>query len=229
MASRRAPASRRCRRSGAKKITTIEGLSADATHPVQQAWLAIDVPQCGYCQAGPDHVAPPRCSRRTPTPTDADIDAAMTGNLCRCGTYLRIRKAIHDAAAAKGGGVKPTSAEQVAAAGRHQRVGGDDHARSVLDRRSFLQVSAAAGGGLLIGFYLPTGARGPGLAGQPPPPPPLSPNAFVRIGTDGKVVIIAKNPEVGQGIRTSLPMLIADELDVDWSDVSPTSRPTSTR
>ena len=91
--------------------------------------------------------------------------------------------------------------------------------RSVLDRRSFLQVSATAGGGLLIGFYLPPALEAQ-AAGPPPPPPPLSPNAFVRIGTDGKVVIIAKNPEVGQGIRTSLPMLIADELDVDWSAVT---------
>jgi isoquinoline 1-oxidoreductase beta subunit len=91
--------------------------------------------------------------------------------------------------------------------------------RAQLDRRSFLQVSAAAGGGLLIGFYLPPALEAQAQAGTPPPPP-LSPNAFVRIGADGKVVIIAKNPEVGQGIRTSLPMLIADELDVDWSAVT---------
>jgi isoquinoline 1-oxidoreductase alpha subunit len=96
---------------GAKKITTIEGLSADGSHPVQQAWLANDVPQCGYCQAGQIMSAAALLAKK-PTPTDADIDAAMTGNICRCGTYLRIRKAIHDAAAAKSGGVKPTSAEQ---------------------------------------------------------------------------------------------------------------------
>ncbi len=80
-------------------ITTIEGLSADATHPVQQAWDALDVPQCGYCQSGQILVAAALLSR-TPHPTDADIDAAMSGNLCRCGTYPRIREAIHHAAEA---------------------------------------------------------------------------------------------------------------------------------
>jgi aerobic-type carbon monoxide dehydrogenase small subunit (CoxS/CutS family) len=82
---------------GARKVTTIEGLSADATHPVQQAWLANDVPQCGYCQAG-QIMSAAALLAKTPAPTDADIDAAMSGNICRCGTYLRIRKAIHDAA-----------------------------------------------------------------------------------------------------------------------------------
>ncbi len=80
-------------------ITTIEGLSDDATHPVQQAWEAIDVPQCGYCQSGQILAAAALLSH-TPHPTDADIDAAMSGNLCRCGTYPRIRQAIHQAAAA---------------------------------------------------------------------------------------------------------------------------------
>lgn len=80
-------------------ITTIEGLSADASHPVQQAWEALDVPQCGYCQPGQMMAAAALLSR-TPHPTDADIDAAMSGNLCRCGTYTRIREAIHQAAAA---------------------------------------------------------------------------------------------------------------------------------
>jgi len=80
-----------------KSITTIEGLSPDGSHPVQVAWEAIDVPQCGYCQAGQMMTA---CAllKKTPNPTDAEIDSAMAGNLCRCGTYLRIRAAIHRAA-----------------------------------------------------------------------------------------------------------------------------------
>ena len=82
---------------GTKKITTIEGLSADATHPVQQAWIAHDVPQCGYCQAGQIMSAAALLAKKA-DPSDADIDGAMAGNLCRCGTYLRIRAAIHDAA-----------------------------------------------------------------------------------------------------------------------------------
>jgi aerobic-type carbon monoxide dehydrogenase small subunit (CoxS/CutS family) len=81
-----------------KNITTIEGLSAEGTHPVQQAWLEIDVPQCGYCQAGQMMTASALLAKNM-KPTDADIDAAMTGNLCRCGTYIRIRKAIHRASA----------------------------------------------------------------------------------------------------------------------------------
>jgi isoquinoline 1-oxidoreductase alpha subunit len=78
-------------------ITTIEGLSADGTHPVQVAWQEIDVPQCGYCQAGQIMTAAALLAT-TPKPTDADIDKAMNGNLCRCGTYLRIRQAVHRAA-----------------------------------------------------------------------------------------------------------------------------------
>jgi isoquinoline 1-oxidoreductase alpha subunit len=80
-------------------ITTIEGLSPDGLHPVQVAWEALDVPQCGYCQAG-QILSATALLRRTPNPTDADIDAAMSGNLCRCGTYTRIRQAIHEAAEA---------------------------------------------------------------------------------------------------------------------------------
>jgi isoquinoline 1-oxidoreductase alpha subunit len=82
---------------GERPVTTIEGLPADASHPLQQAWLEIDVPQCGYCQAG-QLMSASALLARNPAPTDADIDAAMSGNVCRCGTYLRIREAIHQAA-----------------------------------------------------------------------------------------------------------------------------------
>ena len=78
-------------------ILTIEGLSPDSSHPVQKAWLALDVPQCGYCQSG-QIMAAVALLKKKPNPSDADIDQAMTGNICRCGTYPRIRKAIHRAA-----------------------------------------------------------------------------------------------------------------------------------
>lgn len=79
------------------EITTIEALSADGTHALQQAWQELDVPQCGYCQAG-QLMSASALLAKTPNPTDAEIDAAMNGNLCRCATYLRIRQAIHKAA-----------------------------------------------------------------------------------------------------------------------------------
>ena len=82
---------------GTKKITTIEGLSADNTHPVQQAWIAEQVPQCGYCQPG-QLMSAAALLAKTPKPSDDQIDAAMLGNLCRCGMYQRIRRAIHRAA-----------------------------------------------------------------------------------------------------------------------------------
>jgi aerobic-type carbon monoxide dehydrogenase small subunit (CoxS/CutS family) len=80
-----------------REITTIEGLSPDGSHPVQKAWVEHTVPQCGYCQSG-QIMAAAALIARTPAPTDRDIDTAMAGHLCRCGTYLRIRKAIHHAA-----------------------------------------------------------------------------------------------------------------------------------
>lgn len=82
---------------GEQKVTTIEGLSKDHTHPVQKAWLALDVPQCGYCQSG-QIMSAAALLAKTPKPTDAQINDAMSGNLCRCGTYQRIRAAIHKAA-----------------------------------------------------------------------------------------------------------------------------------
>lgn len=81
-----------------KAIVTIEGLSATGDHPVQRAWLEHDVPQCGYCQAG-QIMSAASLLAAIPNPTDADIDAGMSGNLCRCGTYMRIRRAVKSAAA----------------------------------------------------------------------------------------------------------------------------------
>ncbi|MGA8620218.1 MAG: (2Fe-2S)-binding protein [Candidatus Sulfotelmatobacter sp.] len=80
-----------------KKLATIEGLSADVNHPVQKAWIEMDVPQCGYCQSGQIMSAAALLAKKA-RPTDAEIDDAMSGNICRCGTYQRIREAIHHAA-----------------------------------------------------------------------------------------------------------------------------------
>lgn len=81
-----------------KQITTIEGLASSTLHPLQKAWMEVDVAQCGYCQAG-QLMSAAALLKEHPNPTDAQIDAAMDGNICRCGTYLRIREAIHKAAA----------------------------------------------------------------------------------------------------------------------------------
>jgi aerobic-type carbon monoxide dehydrogenase small subunit (CoxS/CutS family) len=86
-----------------KKITTIEGLSLDRSHPLQQAWIAEQVPQCGYCQSGM-LMSAAELLARTPQPSDADIDAGLGGHICRCGTYQRIRRAIHRAASGGGKG-----------------------------------------------------------------------------------------------------------------------------
>ena len=93
-------------------ITTIEGLSENGTHPLQVAWQDIDVPQCGYCQAG-QIMSAAALLQTTPKPSNADIDRAMNGNVCRCGTYLRIREAIHKAAAM--GPARPVQTASIAA------------------------------------------------------------------------------------------------------------------
>jgi isoquinoline 1-oxidoreductase alpha subunit len=96
---------------GRKAVTTIEGLDARAAHPLQQAWLELDVPQCGYCQAG-QLMSAAALLKENPKPSDADIDGALAGNLCRCATYLRIRAGIHRAAEiAQGATSKPRSSK----------------------------------------------------------------------------------------------------------------------
>ena len=88
---------------GARKVTTIEGLSSDGSHPVQRAWVETDVVQCGYCQSGQIMTAVALLAKK-PDPSDADIDGAMSGNVCRCGTYNRVREAIHLASRLTRGG-----------------------------------------------------------------------------------------------------------------------------
>ena len=87
---------------GTRKVTTIEGLSTDGSHPVQRAWAEADVVQCGYCQSGQIMTAAALLARK-PDPSDAEIDAALSGNICRCGTYVRVREAIHLASRLKRG------------------------------------------------------------------------------------------------------------------------------
>ena len=93
-----------------RRVTTIEGLSKGRSHPVQKAWLEIDVPQCGYCQSG-QIMSAAALIQSNPAPTDADIDSAMSGNICRCGTYPRIRQAIHRAADIAKAGAKAGAAQ----------------------------------------------------------------------------------------------------------------------
>src|SRR3981189_2010444 len=123
-------------RIGDKAITTIEAVnSAPQGKALHKAWLDLEVVQCGYCQSG-QIMSAAALLADTPKPSDADIDAAMSGNVCRCGTYQRIRAAIHRAA---GGGVAM-----------------DDHAvRRPLSRRTFLKTGAATSGALVLGVYLP--------------------------------------------------------------------------
>jgi isoquinoline 1-oxidoreductase alpha subunit len=102
-------------------ITTIEGLSPDGSHPLQAAWRELDVPQCGYCQAGQIMSAAALLAKH-PKPTDHDIDTAMNGNLCRCGTYIRVRQAIHRAASMKHAG-SAQSAQALAVGAGNQKGG----------------------------------------------------------------------------------------------------------
>ena len=111
--------SRRIATVAGTEVLTIEGLSPDGTHPLQRAWEELDVPQCGYCQAG-QIMSAAALLAKTPRPTDADIDTAMNGNLCRCATYLRIREAIHRASGVaanqrQGGGGEPLELDADAA------------------------------------------------------------------------------------------------------------------
>jgi isoquinoline 1-oxidoreductase beta subunit len=164
-------------RAAGKDIVTIEGLSSDAGHPVQQAWIALDVPQCGYCMPG-QLMSAAALLRKIPHPSDADIDAALTGNICRCGAYQRIRQAVHLAA-------------EIQEQGR--RI---DHYH--YDHPALIQAVTPEGQGLTLGF---------------------APNAFLHIDSNDIVTVTVNHSEMGQGVYTALPMLVAEELEADWSKI----------
>ncbi len=183
-----------------KTITTIEGLGANGLHILQQAWIAEEVPQCGYCQTGQIMTAAAFLAK-TPNPSDEQITQAMNGNLCRCGTYERIRKAIRRAAT---GGSDGRGRRAMTTTSVTKKASG-------LNRREFVVAGIAAGAGLVVGFYLPHGGKSAKQV--------FSPNAYVRITPDNKITIVVARSEMGQGIRTALPMILAEELEADWKQI----------
>ena len=143
----------------------------------------------------------------------------MSGNVCRCCTYTRIRAAIKKAALAPAGAHSQVMVHTMTIAKPPDRRDAAHRYRRLASRRAFLKASAAAGGGLLLQAMLPPLARTAMAASRQPAGEAAALNAFIRIAPDGIVTIMSKNPEIGQGIKTMLPMVIAEELDVDWKNV----------
>ncbi len=204
-----------------KAITTIEGLAPapDKLHPLQQAWIDHDVPQCGYCQAGQlmsaaallaTHPSP-----RTPTSTTpwrATSAAAVLISVC---------VPPSTAPPTSFRGARPMNARLDVSADESLRdlirdMESGSMPRSLraikLDRRSFLKFTGLAGGGLLLGFSI-------GEPAEAATPGEFAPNAFLRIASNGSILIFNKGPEIGQGIKTAFPLIIAEELDARWADV----------
>ena len=163
-----------------KEIITIEGLSPGGNHPVRKAWIEEDVPQCGYCHSG-QIMSAAALLAQNPEPTDTEIDEAMSHNICRCGTYQRIRKAIHRAS--------EIIAQEARSSGAEPAL-----ATSML-RRTF-ESEAASRSGEAVAL-----------------------NAFIRIGADEVITIRVNHSEMGQGVYTSLSMLVAEELECDWTKI----------
>ena len=189
------------------KIVTIEGLSRNGDHPVQKAWLALDVPQCGYCQAG-QIMAAAALLKKKPKPTDADIDEAMT-NICRCGTYSAFaQRSIRRPATPT-----PRPSRQQ---GLRRHAMTTDSNRKTRSPAAISSISgAAAGGGLALGFHVPglndalaqLGAEGNEVG------------AWVFIKPNDDVVIRIARSEMGQGTLTGLAQLVCEELECDWKKV----------
>ncbi len=184
-----------------RSVTTIEGLARDGKlHPVQQAWIDEDVAQCGYCQAG-QILAAVDLLKRKPQPTTRRHRVDHQPLPLR---HLRADPARHRARRA------------------HYAADGGRHVSSVLDRplarRTFLQVSLTSGGALLLAPVSTVLAQAGDGAPAKPPANPLG--LFVRIEPDNRVIIGARNPEIGQGVKTAVPMILAEELDVAWSQVT---------
>ncbi|MCC7019318.1 MAG: molybdopterin-dependent oxidoreductase [Ardenticatenales bacterium] len=253
-------------RADGTKITTIEGLSPDGTHPLQEAWQALDVPQCGYCQPGQIMQAAALLSRK-PSPTDADIDGVMIDNVCRCGTYQRIRAAIHHAAEAGGhrGGVdRPSALAAAALAGgiladrpngegaatERDRPRGVDRPSAIddtaasscagdgtcdgrsnelrprdLTRRAVIktgvafQLSVVMGGLDLLPRFVNVSRHKAASTTALADDTPLPLSAWIQVAPDDSVTITVSRSEMGQGVRTSMAMIVAEELDADWGNV----------
>ena len=173
------------------------GLSAGGLHAVQRAWIEADVVQCGYCQPGQIMAAAGLLAAK-PDPTDADIDAALSGE------PLPLRDVP----------AHPRGDPSRRRAGREEGMSAPLTPTSGINRRRFLKTSA----GLVIGFTVAPRTGLPAL--QAPAAEPLpDPNAFLRIGTDESVTVLLAHSEMGQGIWTTLPMLLAEELGCDWTKV----------
>jgi isoquinoline 1-oxidoreductase beta subunit len=273
-----------------KAITTIEGLAEQGFHPVQDAWIAENVSQCGYCQSG-QIISTVALLSQNPNPSPSEVDSAMSGNLCRCGTYQRIKRAIGRAATASQ--VSSGALVEVSdPAGAFLSEPGinrylpallpiagaiaftKDGDRNPVSRRGFLQVATAAGAGLIIGISLPgcsdqsdttavvsptpaqssSGGQGSvGNGGQTPDETTTTgtpavtrstqseanatpeatayfePNLYLTIDNNGVPTVVVHRVEMGQGARTALPMMVAEELEVEWSSVRVVQSPGDSR
>lgn len=243
-------------------VTTVEGLAGAELHRLQAAWLAEDVPQCGYCQAGQLMQAAGLLATK-PNPTDAEIDLVMAENLCRCGTYNRVRAAIKRAAA-RGSAFLPggLSPDGVAAAalvglgiaasgnghGNHrgdgngsQPIGGSLAAESSapsrrLTRRDVLKGGAAFQLAILLGgtdrlvprlVNLSATADAAGWAAPDAEGDAVTLTAWIQLAADESATITVSKSEMGQGVRTALAMIVAEELDVSWENVRILQAPAS--